>query len=395
MTGRTATGGPVRGRTSGRSIAGWAPIVVFLAALATGLLLAVGSASADSVASKQAQAQQVLDKVQSLQSSLEQASNAYATAGQQLLQIDGELVTNGKNLVVAKKSLAHSQSVIETRLRQLYVQGQGDSTLEVLLGSTSLEDVITRLDAIQRVSHQDSTILHDVKVYKKQVLDTRARLQDARTKQAQVVQQRAAQKQSIEGQISEQNQLLSSIKDQIQQLRAEEARRQAQLAAEARARAAAAREAAIQAQQAALAQANSDVASSSSPAVSDPTNVDAPPPRYGNVVSIALQYLGVPYVWGGASPSTGFDCSGLVMFVFAQVGISLPHNAAAQYSYGSPVSRDQLAPGDLVFFDGLGHVGIYIGNGQFVHAPHTGDVVKISSLSEAWYSSAYVGARRL
>ena len=369
---------------------------MFLAALTAGLLLAVGSASADSsISSKEAQAQDVLAKVQDLQSSLEQASNAYAAAGDQLRQIESEQATNAKNLVAAKKSLAHAQVVIATRLRQLYVQGQGDSTLEVLLGSTSLEDIVTRLDAIQRVSHQDSTILHDVKVYKKEVLDTRQRLQDAHAKQVQVVQERAQQKQSIEGQISEQNQLLASIKDQIQQLRAEEARRQAQLAAEARARAAAARAAAIQAQQAALAQANTEVASSTPSPVSDPPNVNAPAPRYGNVVSIALQYLGVPYVWGGASPSSGFDCSGLVMFVFAQVGISLPHNAAAQYGYGTPVSRDQLAPGDLVFFDGLGHVGIYIGNGQFVHAPHTGDVVKISSLSESWYSSMYVGARRL
>src|SRR6266536_3338536 len=119
----------------------------------------------------------------------------------------------------------------------------------------------------------------------------------------------------------------------------------------------------------------------------------APPSQYGGVVGIAMRYLGVPYVWGGASPS-GFDCSGFVMYVFAQVGVSLPHNAAAQYGYGSPVSSGDLQPGDLVFFDGLGHVGLYIGGGQFIHAPHTGDVVKISSIS-GWYASTYVGARRL
>jgi cell wall-associated NlpC family hydrolase len=111
------------------------------------------------------------------------------------------------------------------------------------------------------------------------------------------------------------------------------------------------------------------------------------------VVSVALQYLGVPYVWGGASPS-GFDCSGLTMYAYAKVGVSLPHNAAMQYGMGTPVSRSQLAPGDLVFFSGLSHVGMYIGGGRFVHAPHTGDVVKISSLSEYWYSTTYVGARR-
>jgi cell wall-associated NlpC family hydrolase len=83
------------------------------------------------------------------------------------------------------------------------------------------------------------------------------------------------------------------------------------------------------------------------------------------------------------------------MFVYAQMGVSLPHHAASQFNYGTPVSLDQLEPGDLVFFDGLGHMGIYIGGGQFIHAPHTGDVVKISSLSDSWYASTFVGARRL
>ena len=82
------------------------------------------------------------------------------------------------------------------------------------------------------------------------------------------------------------------------------------------------------------------------------------------------------------------------MYVYAKVGVYLPHNAAMQYGLGSPVSRSQLAPGDLVFFNGLSHVGMYIGGGRFVHAPHTGDVVKISSLSEYWYAATYVGARR-
>ena len=120
----------------------------------------------------------------------------------------------------------------------------------------------------------------------------------------------------------------------------------------------------------------------------------APPPTHGGVVGYAESQLGKPYVWGGASPSTGFDCSGLVMWSFAQIGVSLPHNAAAQYGYGSPVSRSDLQPGDLVFFDGLGHVGIYVGGNTFIHAPHTGDVVKYSSLT-GWYASTYVGARRI
>jgi cell wall-associated NlpC family hydrolase len=83
------------------------------------------------------------------------------------------------------------------------------------------------------------------------------------------------------------------------------------------------------------------------------------------------------------------------MYVYAQVGVSLPHHAATQYTLGVPVSSSDLQPGDLVFFNGLGHMGMYIGGGQFIHAPHTGDVVKISSLSDSWYAATHVGARRI
>jgi cell wall-associated NlpC family hydrolase len=121
----------------------------------------------------------------------------------------------------------------------------------------------------------------------------------------------------------------------------------------------------------------------------------APSSRGTRVVAIAKRYLGIPYRWGGASPTTGFDCSGFVMYVYARIGVSLPHNAAAQYRYGRPVSRANLAPGDLVFFNGLGHNGIYVGGGRFIHSPHTGDVLKISSIYDSWYASNWVGARRL
>jgi cell wall-associated NlpC family hydrolase len=117
-------------------------------------------------------------------------------------------------------------------------------------------------------------------------------------------------------------------------------------------------------------------------------------PAQARVVSLALEHLGAPYARGGSSPD-GFDCSGFVMFVYRHVGVALPHNAEQQYRRGSAVRRDALQPGDLVFFDGLGHSGIYIGDGRFVHATKPGDVVKISDLSERWYRRRWVGARRL
>jgi hypothetical protein len=122
------------------------------------------------------------------------------------------------------------------------------------------------------------------------------------------------------------------------------------------------------------------------------------------VLSIAARYLGVSYKWGGASPKTGFDCSGLVEYVFAQFGVSLPHYAAAQYHSpdGVWVAPNRLQPGDLVFFTGSdgalkapGHVGIYVGDGYLIDAPHKGSFVRIDSLNEPWFANRYVGARRI
>jgi cell wall-associated NlpC family hydrolase len=112
------------------------------------------------------------------------------------------------------------------------------------------------------------------------------------------------------------------------------------------------------------------------------------------VVDYARRFRGVRYVYGGSSPRTGFDCSGFVRYVYAHFGLTLAHSSYAQFDRGRRVSRASLRPGDLVFFDGLGHVGIYIGNGRFIHAPHTGTRVRIETLG-GWYGSRFVGARRL
>jgi cell wall-associated NlpC family hydrolase len=118
----------------------------------------------------------------------------------------------------------------------------------------------------------------------------------------------------------------------------------------------------------------------------------------GQAVALAYEFLGVPYVWGGATPA-GFDCSGLAMYVYGQLGIKLGHYTGFQYYEGRRVPRDQLEPGDLIFFhaNSIGvpqHEGIYIGDGSFIQAPHTGDVVKVSSLFDPSYALSYVGAVR-
>jgi cell wall-associated NlpC family hydrolase len=123
--------------------------------------------------------------------------------------------------------------------------------------------------------------------------------------------------------------------------------------------------------------------------VQAPPPAAAPLPAAARAVETALQELGKPYRYGALGPST-FDCSGLTKFAYHAAGIDLPHSAAAQYGSGRRINRNQLQPGDLIFWRGLGHVGMYVGAGRMVHAPETGDVVRIASIDQG----AYLGAVR-
>jgi peptidoglycan DL-endopeptidase CwlO len=342
---------------------------------------ATTSASADpgTVATKQAQAREVLAQINQIDHSLEAAVESYNLANVQLRKIEGDLRENRQQLHVARKNLKVAQGSLSARLVNAYTSSQDNSTLAVLLGSSSLEDLLNKIETINSTSRQDASIVEQVSSFKAAVQRHRVELRDAEQAQQRIVAEKAAQRQRIESQLASRRQLLSSIKGEIQRIREAEAVQQRQLEAAARARL--------------------PVEGSSTPigiGVSAGTpegSTVAPPNVHGGVVGIAMRYLGVPYVWGGSSPR-GFDCSGFVSYVFAQIGVSLPHSSYAMFGMGTPVSMSQLQPGDLVFFSGAGHMGIYIGGGQFIHAPHTGDVVKISSMS-GYYASAFVGGRRI
>jgi len=362
---------------------GRAPYV--LAGICIALLAAVPAFADPSVSSKRAQAQQVMGQLQQLSDSLERARSQYAASTEQLAKIQHDLKENHSELRIAKRNLKLSQKRIAARLVTLYTSEQA-STLEVILGAQSLDDMITRIDSAKSVTSLDAQVLGQVKVFKRAVKRNHVLLARAHAAQARVVAERAAAKHALETKVVEQQRLYNSIKGQIAQMVAAEQARQLQMAVAARAR--------LNVERRASQQQAQDMVVGVSAITPSADTVVAPPPTHGGVVGYAMSQLGTPYVWAGSAPG-GFDCSGLVMWAYAQVGVSLPHSSYAQYGYGVPVSRDQLAPGDLVFFDGLGHVGIYIGGGQFVHAPHTGDVVKISSLDESWYASSFVGARRI
>lgn len=121
----------------------------------------------------------------------------------------------------------------------------------------------------------------------------------------------------------------------------------------------------------------------------------AKPTKGERAARIALRALGIPYRWGGESPTSGFDCSGLVRWAYHRVGVDLPHSSYALYGEGRRIPRARMRAGDLLFFEGLGHVGLYLGRGRMVHAPQTGRNVEVVRLARSNYGRRLIGARRV
>ena len=393
----------------------WRLIPALVAAAVLGAAL-VGEPQAASpkqqLEQKQAQAQHVLAQVNALDAQFGATVEAWNGARYELAQAKKQLAADRASLRVAEQARRLALLHVSQRVVALYESDPAPSTLSIFLGSHSLGELIDALDTAHAVAAADHRLAaHTTQVRNRYASAVRVLRATERRREGALL-QRASERARIGSLLSRRRELLSSITSEVATLRAQEERRQAQIAAEARARLAHEQELARQAEERARIAAEKPVAppatTTSGAATTTPetttattaptATISAPPataPTSGghpDAATIALHYLGVPYLWGGATPA-GFDCSGLVMYVYDQLGISLPHFAAAQYGQGSPVPRDLLEPGDLVFFDSLNHVGIYIGGGQVVHAPSTGDVVKISNLSD--WGASYVGARRI
>jgi cell wall-associated NlpC family hydrolase len=260
-----------------------------------------------------------------------------------------EINKTKEDIAKQEAAIEAEQNLFNKRLRAMYIGGP-TSYIDMILSSKDFGDFISRISNCQTIIEYDTKLIGDFKAKEAQLNASKETLEKDNEKLLALQKDSQAKLAELKKEKAAQAPLLADLK-------ALESKYSAQLASSSTAGLLA------------LAQSTASTSRGS-------TGVSA-----AQIIDYASQFLGVPYVWGGTSPS-GFDCSGLVQYVYGHFGIYLPRTAAEQQQVGLYVSRDQLQPGDLVFFgDPAHHVGIYVGNGMMLHAPHTGDVVKISPLS--------------
>lgn len=296
---------------------------------------------------------QVTAQLEQLNTQLEIKVEEYNARKVDLAETQKKLTETQVKYEMTQRELYKRQAIFDRRVRLIYVEGE-KRYLDVLLNTTSLFDLITRLRFLKEIANSDRQVVESLKYTREELNRIRADLEILRERQEALQEQVLAEKTAIEMQIAERANFIKNLSAEIKKLLKEKE----------------------ELERLALATLNEYVKR----LLFDLGIVVEP----GSVVETSLHFVGVPYLWGGELPETGFDCSGLVKYVFSLHGVELPHYSGYQAELGEPVERiEDLRPGDLVFFGNpIHHVGIYIDKGYFIHAPQTGDVVRISRLSD-------------
>lgn len=364
-------------------------------------LIVTGVATTEPAAieSQRAELAQIQAEVDRINGEVGAAAERYNGAVYELNQVKDRITQNTRSLKVTKRDLEKMQKVLDERLVRLYTTHE-PSLAEVLVNSGSISEAADRVELLKRIGAHDANVVSGLHATRDKLAELRNELIADRKTAAEQVEKSAQERARIESLLAQRKAVWESANAELQRLirveqerKRREAARQAELARQRAALERQREQAAAAAQQNETPSAPSQGAPASgsggqetpaaeSPAPAAQTAPAALPSGSGNAAAanVAMQYLGTPYVWGGESPS-GFDCSGLAAYAYRQIGKSVPHYTVAIYNQFPKVPLGSLQAGDMVFFNGLGHMGIYIGGGQYVHAPQTGDVVKVSSLS--------------
>jgi cell wall-associated NlpC family hydrolase len=359
-------------------------------------------ASADSVGEKQRQVQRIADQVEALGDRAASLGERYNGAVVALQQAEADVAAGEKRVSDLDAKLGSVRLNASRFAVRAYMYADQLSGVAALLAGSSIDSGAAQRQGYSTVALGKSLdVTDELKALSEDAEREHIALESKRQTKVSLVVQVGQAQQDAGKALAAQQQLLTKTKGELATLVVQERQRRRDAAARA----------AQQAQQAAAARPAPARQPPSSPTTSPPASggggaaaapkaaparpappaIDVPPTSPGAAIAVraALSQVGVPYVFAAAQPGVGFDCSGLTMWAWAQAGVSLPHFAAAQYNSLPHVPADQLQPGDLVFFySDLGHMGMYVGNGMFVHAPRTGDVVKVSPLSMKNFAGA-------
>ncbi len=350
---------------------------------------------------KKEEADRVKKQLQSIDNELDVTVEKYNQATVNLNQTQASIKQTKENLEKTSKRFSYQRKLLNQRIVNIYKNGD-INFISTLVGTKSFAHFLTRLSCLIQISNQDLKLLREIQETKEELEKNKQKLEKEEKEQLALIKELGNKRNEIERQISDRKTFLAAVEADIQTMIREEEEREARTQAEEAQR--------LQQQQEQRTEQNrqNNQLTQNNPNRNSPNNnqnnnrnqdnskngtekpKDPPPSKpappksaaHSDVVPIAMQQLGKPYQWGAAGPNA-FDCSGLVMYCYAQIGISLPHSAAAQYNSGTHLSQEYLEAGDLVFFGktGVSHVGIYVGGGKYIHAPRTGDVVKVSALS--------------
>lgn len=322
--------------------------------------------------SAQEQVDEIESKIREVNSRMEDITSEIEDLEKEISGVQGKIDESSKKVQATEEDIEEESDLFGKRMRAMYINGL-DSYVEVLLEADSFSDFLSRLTNIKTIINHDTMVINNLVEKKEVIVAEKAVIEEEKAKLDVLQAENNAKLDELEAQKSEKEVALS------------EAEKNKDLF-----------EAAMKESEQQLNQTLALINSYTGGGNDRPNRGDSfvPPSATGNaIVDYAMQFLGVPYVWGGSSPS-GFDCSGLTSYVYRACGISIARTADAQMDQGTYVPRDQLQPGDLVFFGSGGyawHVGIYVGNDSYLHAPQDNDFVKISPMR---YANDYLQGRR-
>ncbi len=319
---------------------------------------------------KQAQksVENIESSIEKLDSQIEKIYAQVNKAKDDISNTEKQIETTIKNIQVAIENIKEEEDLFNKRMRAMYINGV-DSYLEIVLDAKGFEDLMSRVENIKKIVEYDNKIMAELTGKKTKIENQKVMLQAVKTKLVSLKTENENKMDKL------------MVTKQAQNVLIAEARQQQQLYSSKVSDAQSTVNATMQQIQQIRDKAPKFTPSRGSAALSS-----------NAIVAYASNFLGTPYVWGANGPNS-FDCSGFTVYVFRHFGISLTRTTYTQIKQGSYVPRNSLQPGDLVFF-GSGtphHVGIYVGNNSYIHAPRTGDVVKISALTR----SDYLSARRI